>query len=225
MLLGQQQQEAHMAFVPYVRLVMGGTLRTTQTWSMGMSFLVTVPHTQSELLAWLGVMDPLVKAFFNTAVINANAWDTTTTYNSLRAYEYTAVGGASSQAQIFSSGSTGIGAQSGPAQCAIVLSVRSGIGGRNKRGRLYLPATAKAVYSTVGQMSSGDCTSLANAFKTLVDAANASHIGTDAVIFGIASRGSGFTVAGQDVKVDGKIDTQRRRTDKILAANSAIAVF
>jgi ribosome-associated protein YbcJ (S4-like RNA binding protein) len=32
-------------------------------------------------------------------------------------------------------------------------------------------------------------------------------------------------VAGQDVKVDGKIDTQRRRTDKILAANSAIAVF
>lgn len=214
-----------MAFAPYVRLVASGTIRSTQTWSIGTSWLVTVPHTQSELLAWLGTMDALWKTFFQTTAIQSSGWDTATTYSRLAAYEYTAVGGASSQAQIFSSGVTGTGPNGMPAQCSLVISIRSGIGGRNKRGRLYLPYTARGSLTTLGQVPATDCTSIANAFKTLVDAGNASHIGTDPVILGIASRASGFTVAGQDCKVDSKVDTQRRRTDKILAVASAIAVF
>lgn len=214
-----------MAFAPYVRLVAQGTLRTVQSWSIGMSFLVTAPHTQSELLSWLGTVDGLIKTFFQTSQIQLSSWDTTTSYSRLAAYEYTAAGGASSQAQIFSSGVTGTGSQNGPAQIALVLSVRSGIGGRNKRGRLYLPVTCKTLYSTNGQAAAADATSIANAFKTFIDAVNATHIGTDPVIFGIASRASGFTVAAQDVKVDTKMDTQRRRTDKIQATSSAVAVF
>lgn len=214
-----------MAFAPYVRLVMSGTLRSSQTWSMGMSWLVTVPHTQSELLAWLGVMDPAVKTFFSIPSIQTTMWDNTTSYTRLTAYEYTAAGGAASQAQVFSSGVTGTTTAGAPSQLSLVLSVRSGIGGRNKRGRLYLPVTSRTGIGVLGQGNTSDTLNVANAFKSLVNTGNASHIGTDAVIFGIASRASGFTVAAQDVKVDTKYDTQRRRTDKVLAIGSSIAVF
>jgi len=214
-----------VAFVPYVRLVASGTLSGTQTWSIGGSFLVANPHTQSELFAWLGTIDGYMKTFLQTSQIQLSSWDGTTVYNRLAAYEYNAVGGATSQAQLFSSGVTGTGATTGPRQLAIVFSIRSGIGGRNKRGRFYLPATCKTIYSTNGQVAGADCTTLANAWKTFVNAANLTHIATDPVQYGIASRASGFTVVAQDVKVDSKIDTQRRRTDKILSAASAIAVF
>lgn len=214
-----------MAFAPYVRLVASGTLRGTQGWSMGMSFLQTAPHTQSEYLTWLGIVDGYVKTFFSVTQIQTNAWDTTTAYSKLQAYEYTAAGGASSQAQIFSSGITGLGTNGAPSQLALVLSVRSGIGGRNKRGRLYLPVTCRGGFSSVGQCASADVTAIATAFKTLINNINLTHVGTDAVTFGIASRASGFTVAGQDVKVDSKYDTQRRRTDKVPATSSAVAVF
>lgn len=214
-----------MAFVPYVRLVASGLLRTAQSWSIGTSWLVTAPHTQSELLTWLGIMDGLLKTFFGIPEIKTNAWDTTTNYTRLTAYEYTALGGASSQAQIFSSGVTGLGTVGAPAQCALVVSLRSGIGGRNKRGRFYLPYTSRNGMTNLGQAASTDVTNIAAAFKTLVDAANVTHIGTDAVVMGIASRASGFTVVAQDCKIDTKLDTQRRRTDKIPATSSAIAVF
>jgi hypothetical protein len=214
-----------VAFVPYLRLVASGTLSGTQSWSIGSSFLVTGVHTNSALFTWLGTIDGYMKTFFQTTQIQLSSWDGTTVYNRLACYEYQAVGGASSQAQLFSAGVTGTGATSGPRQLCTVFSIRSGIGGRNKRGRFYLPATCKTIYSTNGQIAGADVTSLANAWKTFVNAANLTHIGTDPVIYGIASRASGFTVVAQDVKVDTKIDTQRRRTDKILAAGSAIAVF
>jgi hypothetical protein len=85
--------------------------------------------------------------------------------------------------------------------------------------------TAGANLATTGQVSSTNVASAAADFKTLVDAANLTTVGGDPVLMGIASRDSGFTVLAQDVKIDSKVDTQRRRTDKIAANNSAIAVF
>lgn len=214
-----------MAFNGYVRLVASGVTRGTQTWSMGMSFSTPIPHTNSELFAWLAPIDTALIAFYTTAAIKTSAFDTTTSYGRVAAYQYMAAGNATAQAQVVSSGVTGTQAAGAPSQCSLVISVRSGLGSRDHRGRVYLPMTGRGGWANSGQLASADCTAIANAFKALVNTANLTTIGGAATTFGIASRGSGFTVAGQDCVVDSKIDTQRRRSDKVLAAARAVAVF
>jgi hypothetical protein len=214
-----------MAFNGYVRLVASGVMRGTQTWSIGMSFATPIPHTNTELFAWLAPVDTAMIAFYNTAAIKSSAWDTTTSYGRVAAYQYLAAGNATAQAQVISSGVTGVQAAGAPSQCSLVISIRSGLGSRDHRGRVYLPMTGRGGWANSGQLASADCNSIATAFKALVNTLNLTTIGGAATTFGIASRGSGFTIAAQDCVIDSKIDTQRRRADKVLASSRTVAVF
>lgn len=204
-----------MAFAPYVRLVMGGTIDSTQTWSMGLSCLTAGAVSSSDLFTWLPAMDTAVKAFLNTTGVKSVWWTSSTVYNSLRAYHYSSPGPADAQAQLISTGVVGTGSSDLPRQLATVISLRTGNGSRADRGRVYMPCTAASAISTIGQHSSSGCTTLGGAFELLVHAINASSLAGSPPIVSIAGRDSGAHAVVQNVIVNSKVDTQRRRTDKI----------
>ena len=109
---------------------------------------------------------------------------------------------------------------------AIVHSLLSGRPGRANRGRFYLPLTAANIGDSLGEVPTATQTALCSAFKTLVLAVTAVNCGGRPVILAVASPDSvdkdGNTVSRPvvpvgTVLVDSKIDTQRRRADKIAA--------
>jgi len=210
-----------MAFLPYVRVVARGVVDLTQTWSIGFSVANDGTATSAELLTYITAVDPLLITFFHGVAITNTMWDTATSYTSLKAYSYPAVGESTTQASIFSAGVTGTSGNGMPRQCAAVVSLRSGLGGRANRGRFFLPATSTSAVSTQGQMTLGKCQAVAALAKTLFDATNALSIGSSAAILTIASRDSGAHTLVTGLSVDSKIDTQRRRTDKIPALFNA----
>lgn len=213
-----------MAFLPYVRVVIKGVLRGTQTWSMGLSVANDGTATGAELFTYLGSVDTFVKAFMTSAGVQ-QVTDSTTLYQTLAAYSYPAVGGSFATAGLASSGTAGTGSSATPSQCALVLSLRSGRSGRAGRGRMYLPATSAAAMASNGQYSLTTVTNVATAAKTMLDGINTLSIGAAGAPVVIASRASGVTAPVNTVQVDTKIDTQRRRTDKIVRAGNAIVTL
>lgn len=213
-----------MAYVPYVRLVIGGVIDTAQSWSMGMSFSNDGTATNAELLTWLGAITTPIHAWLTSSDVLA-CWGTTTIANQLRAYSYPALGGAASQSSVFITPITGDGGTPLPRQLSIVHSLRSAVAGRKGRGRFYMPFTSGANLDATGQASSAHVTNLAAEFKTFVDAANVLDIGAAPALLGVASRDSGFDVVSTAVIVNSKIDTQRRRTDKVAITSSAESTF
>jgi hypothetical protein len=191
---------------------------------MGFSVTNDGTATSGELNTWLISVDTLVKAFFNTAGI-ISQWDNTTKYSSLQAYSYPALGGAFSTSAIFSTGVVGTGAGSLPTQNCLVLSLRSGRAGRRGRGRMYYPMTVGTSIGTNGQLTTTTTATFATALKTLFDAINVLTIGASPSIVCIAGRDSGVNAPVTGVTVDTKIDTQRRRTDKIVVAGQSNAIL
>lgn len=214
-----------MAFLPYIRLSLRGTIDVQQSWSINMSFSNDGTATNAELLTWLGSVDGLTKTWFGTAAVKNLCWDANTTYTHLAAYSYPAVGPAASQAQLFSAGVVGTGGGSCPRQCAVVHSLRSGVSGRSGRGRFYMPNTNNDFSGANGQLPSSTCTALATAFKTWVDGMNVLSVGSAPAILGIAGASTGQHVISTDVVVNSLVDTQRRRTDKLAANFQAVAIF
>lgn len=208
-----------MAYLPYVRCVMQGITESTQTWSMGFSVHNDGTATSSELFTWLSAVDGLAKTMFGTTGV-VNQWDTATKYTSVAAYSYPAVGGAAAVAGVTSSGVVGTSSsRSVPPQIAVVISERSGIAGRKGRGRMYYPM-CNPTLAPNGQLASSFCTTLANAVKVFFDGVNALSIGSAASIVCIGSRDTGAGAPVTGIIVDTKLDTQRRRTDKIVATAS-----
>lgn len=213
-----------MAFLPYVRVVARGTIDTAQTWSVGFSVTNDGTATAAELVTYLTSVDGLLKTYFAAVGNTSLLWSNGTTYSVLNAYAYPALGHAAVQAGLASSGVVGTVANHCPQQLSLVVSNRSGFGGRANRGRFYLPVTASGAWGNNGQIANATCTAIAAATKTLYDAMNALTIGTAGAIVSIAGRDSGAHAPVQAIWVNGKVDTQRRRTDKIAPAFTAIAV-
>jgi hypothetical protein len=204
-----------MAFLPYVRLVAGGVLYGSQRWSIGMSFSNDGTATPSELNTWLLAQDALIKVWLGGEVKSA-LWFTGTSYTTLRAYAYDAASSpASALAGITSSGVVGSAGQFGNGQLTTVYSLRSGVGGRSGRGRFYMPASAPDTSTTDGQLASAVVTALSTQFKTYVDAANLLSVGSAPAVLGIAGRDSGQQHLAIGLVIQSKLNTQRRRVDKI----------
>lgn len=107
-----------------------------------------------------------------------------------------------------------------PNQCSAVLTLLTGAAGRSARGRMYLPCTALNL-QTSGQAAPSDIAPVAAAWATAFTDINASTTGKIVVV-------SQKLVAARQVtsvRMDTKIDIQRRRANKQLAvATSTDAV-
>jgi len=193
----------------YSRTVFSGSLPNGEIWASGF-WCNEAPSSEAatqdqattfgtELTnAWSHAGAPAV---FNVAGMTV---DKTTAYSyldgsgkaSFVGEQAMSLAGASSQAQL-------------PNQCSIVTTLLTGSAGRRARGRMYWPCTAPDMAD--GEMASGDVTLLATWMATLIGSLNG-HLGDQAVV--VLSQVAGTSKPVSAIKVDSRIDIQRRRANK-----------
>lgn len=146
-----------------------------------------------------------------------------TVFQKVTTYEYS--GGVNtaawqSTAAIASGTGTSVGS-SLPLQTSLVVSLRTATPGRSGRGRMYFPCTAFNLSSHL-VVNSG-VLALANAVAAYFSAINASATIPNAVAAVVSdARSSIYPITS--VLVDDKPDTQRRRANRLVAANRNTAV-
>lgn len=211
-----------MAQGPFVRLILAGTIQVSQGWSVGLSFSTDIAPAGPDLQTWLNSIVTATTTWWNASGGPGQLSAGDTTLSSLRAYSYAAGATKSSAEASITMALVGTPSRILPTQCSLVVSLRSGNSSRHGRGRIYLPVGG-SVNITAGQYTSAACTALATATKTYLDALNASSI-APAVNHGlaVATGGSNPAIIVQGIQVNSKIDTQRRRTDKIGATFNSI---
>lgn len=146
-------------------------------------------------------------------------------WSEIRLYSYPTGGpsaGVIGSAPITSANGTGTAtAVQTPLQTAMTVSLLTQFAGRRTRGRMYLPASGKLMQSD-SLWGLGDVTPVATATANFFTAVNAlGGIGEVVVLSQIT--GGGQTVPVTSVRVDNKPDIQRRRANKLIATQAAVA--
>jgi hypothetical protein len=209
-----------------VRLVISGHLRGSQDWSTSLWIdhgLGDPVPTQAQLTAYNTACETPVQSWITA---NINLWDSTTYADTLTSYFYPA---GSTIATVQSPGATinvhGTATTGAPSQLAVVHSLRTLTAGRRGRGRVYFPMTSTSAIQSDGQLSDTLCSGMAGALVSLIRSLNAINLGstTDGGAVSVASRAGGAYHAVSSVVVNSKIDTQRRREDKVAISHSETA--
>jgi hypothetical protein len=98
-----------------------------------------------------------------------------------------------------------------PLQSCIVATLLTGLAGRRFRGRMYLPATGLLMQST-HLLAASDATTQSSAMANFFGAVNAlSTVGNVVVM----SQTAGSSTPVTTIRVDNKVDIQRRRANKL----------
>lgn len=213
-----------MASDPYARVVIGGTLYGSQGWSIGVSFALGSPPTNTKLYQWLLLLAPHVHTWAFAMTGGTPTWGTLTKCNSLATYGYAAGSvTATAQAQAPLEEVAGSASATLPPQCAVVHSLLSGAPGRKNRGRVYVPLTAGGAIGN-GQLPATKCQELASDMATLLTSMSAEDYDGSPTTPSIATTRPVPTIPIGAVAVDSVVDTQRRRTDKIVPVYAGSAV-
>lgn len=219
--------------VPYdrIRMVIEGTISSAQTWSVGLTVVGEptsggLSQNQAYLDTWVQNRVVNVRDFFTQGTAGSrvsDAMNAATVVTGLKAYlipANTDTAALLSEAN-FGSPIPGTGTSNHPAQTAMVVSLRSSVPGRSGRGRMYLPATGAAIAAAM-QFSSSIITGVAARSAQLVEDLGTSSyqdVGLKAVV---ASTAGARQITR--VEVDNDPDTQRRRSDKLQASQTAIEI-
>lgn len=194
-----------------IKFIFSGTLLGGEVFAHGFQGSAVINETQADLTRICNQVRDLWQANFLTAAIR-NYFHTATVWTNLTAYYYS--GGANTSLTAVAPIATGAGTLAGsplPNQLAVVATLLTGVPGRSNRGRSYLPAPNAAQLAN-GQLPTATATALATqfgAFLTAVKAYNGSE-----VIPCVASPHTGLIRSLTSVRVDTKLDTQRRRANK-----------
>jgi hypothetical protein len=97
-----------------------------------------------------------------------------------------------------------------PGQNAIVVSWKTGLGGRSFRGRTYLGPISQAVITSAGVVSAGSRTTIQNAATALIAA-----LDTVGMPLAVYSRKLGEATPVTSAAVGTTVDTQRRRRSAV----------
>nr|CRY97344.1 hypothetical protein [uncultured prokaryote] len=211
-----------MATVPnrrqYGRVVLsyGGTIRTGQGWSCTLtsSTAFHVP-TAAQLKDMLDTMTGIFVSWWGGSGGQLNSADVV--LDDLKAYFYPA-GATSATAQAEVTGIAAAGAKTGtmPTQVSLVHTLLTGLPGRHRRGRNYVPATGVSL--TNHQLTDALTNTSANTFASLLESLNGTAIGDT---FWLTSVSANLAEAAPptviQVRVDSEADIQRRRADKVAA--------
>lgn len=217
---------------PYdrIRMVIEGTINSSQTWSTSLTVTgeptsVALTPNQGYLDTWIQNRVVNVRDFFTVGTSGSRVSDlfnAATLVTGLKAYLIPAGSDTASllSEANFGAAIPGTGVSNHPAQTACVASLRSTVPGRSGRGRMYLPATGAAIGATM-QFSNTICTGVAGRVAQL-----AADLGTssyqDAPLKSIVASTAGARQITR-VEVDNDPDTQRRRSDKLIASFTAVS--
>lgn len=188
----------------------GGELFNWSLWSNQAPSDQTATQTMATAFATkfqAGIDTPNAADLPLTKIIGSDAG-----YDGVRVYSYTAVGGHASfvaDAPITRPGSSSATGTL-PNQCSIVVTLRTAVAGRRATGRIYLPIT-KYSLGSAGQLDTGSVDGLANAVSHLITALNSAETPQHV---GVLSQTAGTFQSVNSVKVDSKVDIQRRRANK-----------
>lgn len=193
----------------------GGEKINTGFWV----FLNSSPPTQSDLDTLTTDAATLWNSF--TGAIQGFLY-TGVTWANVNSYYYD---GTSDNAALQSihalTANTGtVSTNGGPIDQCLVVSLRTGLPGRNRRGRMYIPYHTP-VLAASGNTSSTNATTMATAAGTLLNGWSAAHVGWAAVV----SRTSTQSRPVTQVQVDTKPDIQRRRENKLVASSTALVTI
>jgi len=205
-----------------MKVVIGGTIDTTQTWSVGLWVIngdFDQP-TQAAMTDYLNAIDGPVALWWRTGTpscVNITAADVELV--SLRAYAQVNPNTPSTAVAELLYGSPIAGTNSGVLSTreSMVASLLTGAPGRSRRGRIYIPACGAAL--TNHQFSATDVDDVAEATATLLEAMQAGVTGWTAGTVAVFGKNGPNPIT--QVRVDSKVDTQRRRSDKIGATDVA----
>lgn len=138
-------------------------------------------------------------------------------FDELTVYSYLDnTGKASHIGQTAIAGGAGTTAQIMPDQCALVATLQTGFAGRRNRGRMYFPYLAVGLSG--GQVPSSNVDNFATWLSNLITALN-SHLGGQHVC--VLSQVAGTSHSVSAIKVDSKVDIQRRRADKVVPTHTS----
>lgn len=204
-----------------IRCQLSGHLMGSQTWStsvwMNTASGSTIPG-QSDIQAVANVVGPILDTF--AAAIVSTVWVSNTTYDGNHFSWYPANSVKPSRVSVRTPTTvTGTGSVYLPAFTALVASFRTAVPGRGGRGRSYLPLTNGTPMSGgLFQISSAAATTVANAYKAMIDSINSATIAAPFTSHRVAVRSSsiGTGIPITSVIVDSLPDAQHRREDKLL---------
>lgn len=209
---------------PAFRLVLRGKIVSVQTWSISIWAAATpvsgTGYTQGQLNTLALDMDALAVAAWGTYAASINP-DTNFAETGVYFYPFGSLVATQSAVSPARAASLGTGSGNLPVQTSCVVSLRTGVSGRTGRGRNYLPFNGTAL-TTGHQFSTTPITNAAIAYQTWLQAINAySSVPSNvsSIVPCVASHVTGNLSPITQVTVDSDPDTQRRRSDKILAAS------
>lgn len=210
---------------PAYKSVFGGTVSGIQTWSCSLWLARTggSAPSQHDVTVNAGAISAEWQAWFTGAVKGINHAPLTAESTSLYYYPAGAISAALLGVDEFTHIAANGATDRGPSQLSLVTSLRSSTPGRSGRARFYVPLTETAQL-TGGQVSNALVSSLAVAAQTLLQGLNA-IAPSEGGAFGccVASFTKGVAEPIVSIVVDSKIDTQRRREDKIGPSFVAVA--
>lgn len=204
------------------RIVLSGAMPGGEIWSSGfwLDGNPPVDDDAADILAGI-IAGFLTASTFDAAFAGANSSDTTLTEVSVYGYPLggpnaTSVGRA---AVTGVAGTATVGLM--PDQVCTVLTLLTGNASRRGRGRMYLPATCLNLSSS-HQIPSAIMAAWTAGAKDFFDRINADGAIGDVAVVSIA--GSATRVV-TDVRMDSRVDIQRRRADQQAPERQSVAVL
>lgn len=207
------------------RIVFSGTMPNGEIWSTGFWVHGSVPTSAGEANALAEL------AFFQFSAADTSGsmtitletlFNSSTVWTQVNAYCYPTGGPTATYVGRYDIPSPPIGSNSAhnPNQVAFCLTLRSGLSGRSRRGRMFLPATG-APMETDGQLSQSRLASLTNAWALGFSDWNAAS--TPKIVI-VSQRLDAFTPV-TTVTMDSRADVQRSRAkSETILRNSIVAL-
>lgn len=202
-----------------IKVIVNGTLPGTEVFAHSQGFdpqFETI--TQAEMDHFAEAVWSAFKTNFLTTGVKAG-WPNVTTWTGVKAYLLGAGGAAVLTAVSTSASQAGTASTSPcPDQCALVVTQLTGVPGRSHRGRAYLPGPATGAL-VAGQLNTPTPATVAAAYMAWLQAV-ADEATTPAVASVLSST---LSSAGHItfVRVDSRLDVQRRRGDKQVVTSTA----
>lgn len=200
-----------------IKVVFSGKLPGSEHWSTSFWVAGQEVHDVTELTNLLTDVDHDAQAggsFYRELQTICGAQ---VTIDQVDAYQYEGGTKAAVQATMAATWTTSTASITLPNQVCAVASLRTGLPGRARRGRMYLPVLG-TVSSASGQCQDGNLGLLSQGLATFFGTFNTHAWGKVSVMS--ASTSDMYQVS--EVQIDSVLDTQRRRRDKLVPLNRNI---
>lgn len=200
----------------------GGVLAGAQRWSIGIRAIDEVSGTAPSAAQLSAACDQLFTDF-NTSMWNPGTGTgfgsiagSAANFDQVRGYWRALRNGPASIVGASTQGaSPGSGSPNLPPQCAIVVTLLTGLAGKSFKGRVYMP-NRTAIVAADGNLPTATVTALAVTASNWLSLFRTRSVGGERLT-GVVSGAQGPN-AITAVAVDSVVDTQRRRRDKVVAA-------